>query len=143
MWFVICFGKLSTTLSNAIDVCCNARMITIWRTARYYIPLHDSAVYFLQYTLLIIRLAPFHEKPPIEASCWHSFIGKHVSLKVTDSPLARRGSAMRPAHAAVARHVRGLRPSCFAGNRVIALKFIHAFSDFYWPRAFGGATPFH
>ena len=41
---------------------------------------------------------------------------------------------MRPAHAAVARYVRGLRPSGFAGNRVIALKFIQASSDFYWPR---------
>jgi hypothetical protein len=41
---------------------------------------------------------------------------------------------MRPAHAAVARYVRGLRPSGFAGNRVIALKFIQASSHFYWPR---------
>ena len=91
-------------------------------------------MYLAQYTLLMIRLAPFYEKPMTalpSASPW-----RLLSRRCLDG-----GSTMRPAHAAVARYVRGLRPSGFAGNRVIALKFIQASSDFYWSR--GSSTAFH
>jgi hypothetical protein len=89
----------------------------------------------------MVRLAPFYESHLLGRAVGMAALPSTSPWRLLVSPLPRRGSTMRPAHAAVARYVRGLRPSGFAGNRVIALKFIQASGDFYWSR--GSSPAFH